>query len=138
MDTILVDTGILYAIADCDDAWHERVKTFLESGASRLLVPVSVIPEACYLLNTYIGAEAEKSLLEGFIREEMHLEPIGTAEIRRALQVMERYADANIGFVDASIVAVAERRKVKRLLTTDRRHFSMIRPKHCASFELLP
>jgi hypothetical protein len=44
---------------------------------------------------------------------------------------MAKYSDAALGFVDASIVAVAERLKIKELLTTDRRHFSLIRPRHC-------
>ena len=36
------------------------------------------------------------------------------------------------------LVAVAERLKIRRVLTLDRRHFEMIRPRHCASFEILP
>jgi hypothetical protein len=40
--------------------------------------------------------------------------------------------------VDALIVAMAERLKITRLLTLDRRDFQIIRPKHCDSFELLP
>lgn len=38
----------------------------------------------------------------------------------------------------AAIVAIAERLNVRRILTLDRRHFSVIRPQHCAAFELLP
>jgi predicted nucleic acid-binding protein len=52
--------------------------------------------------------------------------------------VLQKYADANIGFVDASIVAIAERLDVRTIATTDRRHFSMFRPKHCRGFELVP
>jgi predicted nucleic acid-binding protein len=51
---------------------------------------------------------------------------------------MRRYEDAQIGFVDATVVAIAERLKLKRILTTDRRDFSLMRPRHCKEFELLP
>jgi predicted nucleic acid-binding protein len=41
------------------------------------------------------------------------------------------------GFVDATIGATAERLKISRILTTDRRDFPVIRPRHCKAFELL-
>jgi predicted nucleic acid-binding protein len=51
---------------------------------------------------------------------------------------VRRHSDANLDFVDALIVATAERLNITRLLTLDRRDFQLIRPKHCSSFELLP
>jgi predicted nucleic acid-binding protein len=51
---------------------------------------------------------------------------------------MKRYAGANLGFVDASVAATAERLKIAMLLTTDRRHFSIIMPAHCERFNLVP
>jgi len=33
---------------------------------------------------------------------------------------------------------VAERLKIRRVLTVDRQHSGMIRPRHCSSFEILP
>jgi predicted nucleic acid-binding protein len=53
-------------------------------------------------------------------------------------QLLRRYEDAEIGFVDATVVAIAERLKIRRILTTDRRDFSLIQPRHCKQFELLP
>jgi hypothetical protein len=38
----------------------------------------------------------------------------------------------------ATVVATAERLKITRILTTDRRDFSLVRPRHCSAFELLP
>ena len=138
MPPVLVDTGILYAIADCDDAWHESVKAYLESQTDSLLVPVTVLPEACYLLNSYIGQEAERQLVMSLQRGEMQVEGVTDKDFQRTSNLLEQYADANIGFVDATVVAMAERRKIRRILTTDRRHFSLIRPRHCPYFDLLP
>lgn len=53
------------------------------------------------------------------------------------MRVLE-YRDAEVGFVDSSVVTVAERLKVRRVMTTDRRHFSIIQPRHCSRLELLP
>lgn len=33
---------------------------------------------------------------------------------------------------------MAERLNIERILTLDRRDFSIIKPKHCAAFEILP
>ncbi|MDJ1182374.1 hypothetical protein PMH09_04135 [Roseofilum sp. BLCC_M143] len=43
-----------------------------------------------------------------------------------------------LDFVDASIAAVAERINVTRILTLDRRDFTILRPRHCDYFEILP
>jgi predicted nucleic acid-binding protein len=45
---------------------------------------------------------------------------------------------AEIGFVDATLVAIAERLKLTTIATTDRRHFSRIQPAHVRAFTLLP
>jgi uncharacterized protein len=43
-----------------------------------------------------------------------------------------------LDFTDAAIVAIAERSNITRILTLDRRDFTLIRPKHCDYFEILP
>ncbi len=135
---VIADTGILYALADRTDDWHARAVRFLTGFRGRLVVPVTVIPETCYLLNSCLGAEAERAFVGSIAAGELPVEAIGPADVARAAEVMDRYAGANVGFVDATVVAVAERLKVTHLLTTDRRHFSLVGPAHCRSFTLLP
>lgn len=135
---MVVDTGIIYALADRRDSWHERAVSFVRSFEGRLVVPVTVVPEACYLLNRHLFPDAEKAFIRSMVNREMHLEPVDEADMTRALELLDRYRDADIGLVDASVVAVAERLKTTRILTTDRLHFSLIRSQHCEIFELLP
>ncbi|MFN4862237.1 MAG: VapC toxin family PIN domain ribonuclease, partial [Pseudanabaena sp.] len=45
---------------------------------------------------------------------------------------------SQLDFVDAVIVAIAERLRITRVLTLDRRDFSIMRPRHCDYFEILP
>jgi uncharacterized protein len=52
--------------------------------------------------------------------------------------VLTQYQDAELDFVDASIIAIAERMSITHVLTLDRRDFSIVRPRHCDYFELLP
>lgn len=138
MKSILTDTGPLYAMADEDDEWHGRVRAFLETGRRQLVVPVTILPEVCYLIGTYLGAAAEIRFMRSVQRGEVRIETLSQADLTRTVAVMEQYQDARLGFVDASLVAIAERLRVREILTTDRRHFSLVRPRHCANFALRP
>ena len=77
-------------------------------------------------------------MLQSIVNGEMSVEELTIQDLRRTLELLRRYEDAEIGFVDATVVAIAERLKIRRILTTDRRDFSFIRPRHCKEFELLP
>jgi len=135
---VLLDTGIIYALADRSDAWHLRARAFVENFKGTLILPSTVIPEACYLLQTHLSAQAETAFILSIVNRALRLEQVDEDDMNRAVEVMNSYSDLLIGFVDSSIVAVAERLKISAVMTTDRRHFSVIRPKHCPAFTLLP
>lgn len=137
-ETIIVDTGIIYALADREDKWHNKAVAFVSTHTGRLVVPSLAMSEACYLLNTYLGQAAELAFVQSLINGELGTEQVTLADLMRATEILKSYADADIGIVDASLAAVAERLKITKVLTTDRRHFSMIKPAHCKWFELLP
>jgi len=60
------------------------------------------------------------------------------ADYRRARQLVAQYANLGLSFVDASIVAIAERLEETTIATLDRRHFSVVKPVHCEAFTLVP
>ena len=72
------------------------------------------------------------------MRGEMKVEFLKRDDLTRTADVMSKYADAGLGFVDASVVALAERLQIRELYSTDRRHFSIERHRHCPHFELRP
>ena len=45
---------------------------------------------------------------------------------QRALELNEQFADLDLGFVDASVVVIADALGVRRIATTDRRHFGAL------------
>jgi len=135
---VLVDTSALYALLDRKDANHVVMSAFLAANVESLVVPVTILPEADYLVATRMGVRVELAMLRAVLAEELHLEAVTRADVGRAAEIVEQYADSDLGFVDASIVAVAERLRLTRLLTFDHRHFAMMRPKHCPALELWP
>jgi predicted nucleic acid-binding protein len=114
------------------------VKLLFDQHLDPILVPITVLPEACYLLNTHLGQQAERALLTACVSGELTVAPITAQDIARSVELLDLYAGADLGFVDTSIVALAERLNIHRIVTTDRRDFSLVRPRHCAAFELLP
>ena len=62
------------------------------------------------------------------------------SDLVRALDLDAKFKNLNLGLVDGTVAALAERRKVYRVLTTDRRDFSVIRvgPRFSRALELLP
>ena len=133
---VLVDTGILYALADADDRWHDEARAWVEDLSELLIATVTVLPEVTYLLQTRLGAGAELAFVESIATGELEIEELRRPAISRSIEIMRRYPA--IGFVDATLVAIAERLGIQALATTDRRHFASIRPKHIKTFELLP
>ena len=133
---LLLDTGVLYALADEDDDWHERARRLLEKRPDILLVPLTVLPEAAYLIRLRLGPPAELAFVRSVVAGELSIQNLTGRDFERVAAVMTQYPD--IGFVDASVVAIAERLRLRMVATTDRRHFGKIRPLHVKAFELVP
>ena len=133
---LLLDTGAIYALADEDDDWHEPIRDFLDGQRQVLLAPVTVLTEAAYLVRSRLGPAAERKLAESIAANELTIEGLVDRDLARIAELLT--TSGYLGFVDASVVAIAERLKLKSLVTTDRRDFSRVRPKHVKSFELLP
>lgn len=91
-----------------------------------------------YLLQRDLGIESVAAFLENLPETDLILETPLAADYKRAAEILRKYDDANIDFVDAIIVAIAERLNVAKILTVDRRHFGIFKPSHCAAFEILP
>jgi uncharacterized protein len=136
--SVVADTGALYALVDRSDRWHHPVAEWWAAHGDRVLVPAVVIPEVCHLLGTRIGPAAEEAFVRSLSDREFTLEALEEEDMPRAADLMRRYADLPLGFVDAAVAAAAERLETRELLTTDRRHFGVVRPRHSRAFVLLP
>jgi predicted nucleic acid-binding protein len=135
---ILVDTNVLVAAARTADTNHDAAARLLETLDQPLLVPPTVLAEVCYLLNEWGGPAVEARVLRDVRPGGLQLAELTTADVARMADLVERYADLRLGGTDASLVAIAERLRIDRIATFDRRHFTVVRPAHVAAFTLLP
>ena len=122
--TTVADTGAIYALIDRKDAWHARVVEWWAAAARRVYLPASILPEVCYLLATRISADAEIALIRSVRDGELDVVEHEFADYARAHELMTTFREMELGFVDAMVIAAAERIGAVEILTTDRRHFT--------------
>jgi len=70
--------------------------------------------------------------------DRFRIEPLTDADLARMAELTETYVDLPLGGTDASVIAVAERLAFEAVATLDRRHFSVVRPRHVEFLTLLP
>jgi uncharacterized protein len=136
--TAILDTSFLFALTDQGDRNHQRVLAIVQSVNEPLVLPVVVLPEICYLVASRLGHQAMGSFVSSMAPDAVQVESPTTEDLVRVHEILEQYADSQLDFTDAAIVAIAERLNITRVYTLDRRDFSIIRPMHCDYFELFP
>ncbi len=132
----VVDSGPLLAVANRADPDHQRCADALADPTLRLVIPALCVAEVSYLLGRRAGAAAEARFLSGLA--ELQVEAPAPWEWERIAELVDQYARFPLGGTDASVVALAERFETDLVVTLDRRHFSVVSPRHCERFHLLP
>jgi predicted nucleic acid-binding protein len=97
-----------------------------------------VVTEVAYLLETRLGWTSEVRFLGDLAAGNFVTEPVLPSDWIRIGELVAAYHDLPLGTVDASVVATAERLGATVVATLDRRHFSVVRPRHVRAFEILP
>ena len=134
---LLLDTGPIVAALDEDDPEHDRCLALLAGGDDRL-VPSPILAEVDYWLSKLGSLRAWADFAADISGGAYRLIHPSEADLIRAAELELIYADLRLSFVDASIIALAERLNETRIATLDRRHFSVVRPRHCPYLTLLP
>lgn len=135
---LILDTGPLYAALDRRDRDHRRCRALIESAEEVLVIPGPVLPEVDYLVAQRMGTAPMLALLLDVERGAFLVEDLRTDDYRRVRELMDRCSDSDLGFVDASVLAIAERLNEPKIATLDHRHFAAVRPRHVDRLELLP
>jgi predicted nucleic acid-binding protein len=139
---VVADTGgLLKALARTSDgqpSFPEYQEIVV--GASVVIVPALVLAEVDYFLRQNRAAMRKliAEIFDPMTRYEYEL-PL-PSDLVRALQFDAKFKQLDLGLVDGTVAALAERRGVYRVLTTDRRDFGAIRvgPYYSRPLELVP
>lgn len=135
---LILDTGPLYAALDRSDADHQACRALIESAVEPLVIPAPVLVEVDYWIHRHLHAGVLVALLADIEAGAFVVADLAAADYARIRELCDKYADADIGFVDAAVLAIVERLNEPKLATLDRRHFGLLRPRHRESIDLLP
>ncbi len=103
-----------------------------------LIVPAPVLVEVDYWIHTRLRPEVLVYLLDDVLAGAYVIEELRPKDYARVRQLCDQYADSDIGFVDAAVLALVERLNEPKLATLDYRHFGLLRPRHVTALTLLP
>jgi predicted nucleic acid-binding protein len=117
---------------------YSAVASVIDTPTNEIVIPASAIPEASYVIGSRLGHTALRLFITDLIMLSPLIENLIFTDYERIAEVLNTYADLRLDFVDASILAIAERLNIRHILTLDRRDFNMLRPRHCAYLELSP
>lgn len=90
------------------------------------------------MIERYGSPQAEAEFLAGVATGDFEPVNLTAADYARMAELVAQYADLSLGTTDASVIALAERLGVAEVATLDRRHFSVVRPRHVEALTLLP
>jgi hypothetical protein len=135
---VIVDTSVIIAAYVADEPRHRIVTGALAAASRPLIVSPYVVAETDHLLATRHGVRTELAVLRDLIGGAWDLVSFDPADLAAAIDVVERYADHNVGITDASMVVLANRYRTHTVATLDRRHFSVLRPLDGGHFTIVP
>jgi len=136
--TAILDTSFLMATVDIKDENYGRVLDIIINLKEVLVLPTTVLPEVCHLFTSRLGHPTTKQVLTELVNSNVIIEGINKTDLKKVAEILTQYADSDLDFVDATIVAIAERMNITKILTLDKHIFSIINPQHCTDFEILP
>lgn len=134
--TGLIDTGAALALLDRDDRWHSPCVAAFEKLHLPLLTSEAVLTELFHLVGDK-RREVEaawKFVLSGAVMIGM----IGDTELPALHRLMDHYHDRPMDFADATLVHLAERESLNRILTVDHNDFETYRIHGHRRFRVVP
>lgn len=116
---LALDTDPLHASLDRHDAAHSACRVLIESVAEPLVIPALVLVGTEYWINTRLHPGALVALLDHITAATYWVDDLRPQDYRRVRDLCDRYANGDIGFVDAAVLALVERLDEPKLATLD-------------------
>jgi len=117
LNTILIDTGPLTALFDKDDKHHSRIVNFIKDKRYKFITTTAVITEVTHLLDFSVNAQI--NFFQWILNNGVILEEVNISDIARIIELTKKYSDQPMDFADATLVIVAERTGIKKIVSID-------------------
>jgi predicted nucleic acid-binding protein len=127
----------LIAIIDADEPDHAVCLEALDRVTLPLITTWPAFTEAMYLLARAGGIRGQRALWQLVRTRRLIVADLSESAIERSARLMDQYADRPMDLADATLVALAEERKARRIFTLDA-DFHIYRLRGRQRFETIP
>src|SRR5438309_3379388 len=118
MPVILDSSGVIALLNRSDDAHARCVDA--ASTDDELIIPPLVLVEVDYWCRKAAASAAFASFVADIALGAYQLARLEVGDVVRSIEIADTYANLDLGIVDASVIALAERLRVAHVLTLDR------------------
>lgn len=133
---ILADLSGLLSLYNRREATHPSVAEVVAQQQGPFVVSPDVIAEFAYLVATRLGTDADQRVLAELAFPACVLASVDRDDLHACIELISRYA--GIGVTDASMLVLADRLGIDRVLTLDRRHFEAVRTPSGRALTFMP
>jgi len=123
---IVADTGAIVALIDRSDRHHEVLRNLFVSDPSAWVLPWSILPEVDYIVAKHLGRRIETMFVSDLADGTWWIEWGVAADLSRARELVTKHESLELGLVDATVMAVAERLGAGAIATLDVRDFGAV------------
>jgi predicted nucleic acid-binding protein len=135
---ILTDAGPLVAILDRGERHHQACVDCLAELTGPMLTTWPAFTEAMYLLGEAGGWVAQAALWSLQDKGDLLIVEQNAEDRGRMQALMEKYRDRPMDLADASLVALAESRRLRDIFTLDHSDFRVYRLHRRQTLRLWP
>ncbi len=126
-EIIIIDTGFIVALFNEKDEHHPLVKNIAERIDRYQWYTTSfVIQEIFWLLSKRVNRSLALNFFEA-IQGLLLLPELSSDWPQKILKILSQYSSANIDIADASLVILADQLKTGKIVSVDRKDFSILR-----------
>ncbi len=115
---ILVDTGVLVALYDQADRYHDQVIEFLSHYRGQLITTLGCVTEVMWLLAS--DHRVQNEFLHHLSEQIYECESLQSHDFMRIAELNSQYADLPADFSDLALVAISERLDIAKIATLDK------------------
>jgi hypothetical protein len=133
---VLLDAGPLVAALDPHDQWHEAVAPVWGTVLPRCMTTEPVLVEATHILGR--RRQTHTRALEFLIAADVPVFALHLPMHQQCVHLMRRYADVPMDYADATLVALADRLRLRHVFTLDRKGFRTYRGARGLPLEIIP
>jgi predicted nucleic acid-binding protein len=120
----IADSGFVVALLNRSDPAHHEAAAVAARLSSSVWLPSPALTEICFVLERRVGPQAGAGLLEQLFNTRVGLDLLDPSpeDYTRTAQLLRKYTDLGADFLDALVIALAQRLEARVILTLDRRH----------------